>query len=127
MKMSEVKPSREALMKSIDDIIDEALGAEEASTEVLKSEAPSEQNPANGGDDKLKSGTPLTEEQKAEAAKKSKEKEEKDAKDQDDDKDDDKKGALFKGVRMLCYDTSTWTRENFTRGVEEYNKVSRSA
>ena len=37
--------------------------------------------------------------------------------------DGDKKGAKFQGVRMLCYDASTWTRDNFAKGVEEYNKV----
>lgn len=78
--MSEAKKmTQEEILKSLDAIIDETMGKDEevvpASTEtVAKSaeESKDENKQANGGDDKIKSGSPMTEEQKAEEAKKAK-------------------------------------------------------
>lgn len=114
--MSEAKKmTQEEILKSLDAIIDETMGKDEevaaapASAEtVAKSEESKDENKqANGGDDKIKSGSPMSEEQKAEEAKKAKAKKEKEdkeaaeksAKDEadlkkSDDKDaDDKKNA----------------------------------
>ena len=116
--MSEAKKmTQEEILKSLDAIIDETMGKDEevaaapASTEaVAKSEESKDENKqANGGDDKIKSGSPMSEEQKAEEAKKAKAKKEKEDKEKEeaeksaqsqpdlkksDDKDaDDKKGA----------------------------------
>jgi hypothetical protein len=90
MSEAKKKMTEEEILKSLDAIIDETLGSDEVSKEttepVVKSEeSKNESKDANGGDDKIKSGTPMSEEQKAEEAKKAKkskedkEKEEKDA------------------------------------------------
>jgi len=70
------KLTQEEILKSLDAIIDETMGTDEGSSEdVVKSEESKNENKqANGGEDKIKSGAPMTEEQKAEEAKKAKEK-----------------------------------------------------
>ena len=87
--MSEAKKmTQEEILKSLDAIIDETMGKDEevaaapASTEaVAKSEESKDENKqANGGDDKIKSGSPMSEDQKAEEAKKAKAKKEKEDK-----------------------------------------------
>lgn len=87
--MSEAKKlTQEEILKSLDAIIDETMGKDEevaqpaASTEtVVKSEEGKNENKqANGGEDKIKSGSPMSEEQKAEEAKKAKEKKDKEEK-----------------------------------------------
>ncbi len=96
--MSEkAKMTQEEILKSLDAIIDETIGTDEVAGEaapaaetVAKSEESKDTNKqANGGDDKIKSGTPMSEEQKAEEAKKAKEK-----KDKEDKEAADKKKAM---------------------------------
>jgi len=95
MSEAKKKMTEEEILKSLDAIIDETMGKDEevaaapASTEtVAKSaeESKDENKQANGGDDKIKSGTPMSEEQKAEEAKKAKAKKDKE--------DADKKKAM---------------------------------
>lgn len=88
--MSEAKKmTQEEILKSLDAIIDETMGSDEVAGEtapaaetVAKSaeEKKNENKQANGGEDKIKSGSPMSEEQKAEEAKKAKEKKEKEEK-----------------------------------------------
>ena len=92
MSEAKAKMTQEEILKSLDAIIDETIGTDEVAGEktapaaeaVAKSEESKDTNKqANGGEDKIKSGSPMTEEQKAEEAKKAKEKkakEEKEAK-----------------------------------------------
>lgn len=96
MSEAKKKMTEEEILKSLDAIIDETMGKDEevvsekpASTEtVAKSEESKDENKqANGGEDKIKSGAPMSEEQKAEAAKKAKAKKEKE---DDEDEDDEK-------------------------------------
>src|SRR5690606_16711130 len=80
-------------------------------TDEAKKAMPSS-TPANGGEDKIKSGSPLTEEQKAEEAKKAREAEEKAKADadavakakekEDDDKDEDDKDEKAKMKKSLA-------------------------
>jgi len=70
--------TEEEILKSLDAIIDETMGKDEVTEPVAKSEESKNENKeANGGEDKIKSGSPMTEEQKAEEAKKAKAKKEK--------------------------------------------------
>lgn len=87
--MSKAKMTQEEILKSLDAIIDETMGNDEVAGEtapaaetVAKSaeEKKDENKQANGGEDKIKSGSPMTEEQKAEEAKKAKEKKDKEEK-----------------------------------------------
>lgn len=121
MSEAKAKMTQEEILKSLDAIIDETIGTDEVAGEtapaaetVTKSEESKDTNKqANGGDDKIKSGSPMTEEQKAEEAKKAKEKkdkEEKEAKEKaeksaqeeadlkksDDEDADDKKAKKMK-------------------------------
>lgn len=95
MSEAKKKMTEEEILKSLDAIIEENMGSDEevaaapASAEaVAKSaeESKDENKQANGGDDKIKSGSPMSEEQKAEEAKKAKAKKEKE--------DADKKKAM---------------------------------
>jgi hypothetical protein len=38
----------------------------------------------------------------------------------------DDPSKAFKGLRMLCYDSTTWVRDNFTKRIDAYNEVIRS-
>lgn len=88
MSEAKAKMTQEEILKSLDAIIDETIGTDEVAGEaapaaetVAKSEESKDTNKqANGGDDKIKSGSPMTEEQKAEEAKKAKEKKDKEEK-----------------------------------------------
>ena len=88
MSEAKAKMTQEEILKSLDAIIDETIGTDEVAGEaapaaetVTKSEESKDTNKqANGGDDKIKSGSPMTEEQKAEEAKKAKEKKDKEEK-----------------------------------------------
>lgn len=86
MSEAKKKMTEEEILKSLDAIIEETMGKDDevtpASTEaVAKSEESKNENKeANGGEDKIKSGTPMSEEQ-AMKAKAKKEKEDKEAKD----------------------------------------------
>lgn len=88
MSEAKAKMTQEEILKSLDAIIDETIGTDEvvgetapAAETVAKSEESKDTNKqANGGDDKIKSGSPMTEEQKAEEAKKAKEKKDKEEK-----------------------------------------------
>lgn len=89
MSEAKKKMTEEEILKSIDAIIDETLGSEEQpeakAEEVVKSEeSKNESKDANGGDDKIKSGSPMSAEQ-AEKAKMKKKKEE----DEEDDEDEE--------------------------------------
>jgi hypothetical protein len=95
MSEAKKKMTEEEILKSIDAIIDETLGteeqpAEEAKEEVAKSEESKDTDKdANGGKDKIKSGSPMSAEQaeKAKAKKSEDEKEE----DEEDEKEESKK------------------------------------
>ncbi len=88
MSEAKAKMTQEEILKSLDAIIDETIGTEDVAGEtapaaetVAKSEESKDTNKqANGGEDKIKSGTPMSEEQKAEEAKKAKEKKDKEDK-----------------------------------------------
>lgn len=89
MSEAKAKMTQEEILKSLDAIIDETIGTDEVAGEktapaaeaVAKSEESKDTNKqANGGEDKIKSGSPMTEEQKAEEAKKAKEKKDKEEK-----------------------------------------------
>lgn len=89
MSEAKAKMTQEEILKSLDAIIDETIGTDEVAGEqtapaaetVAKSEESKDTNKqANGGEDKIKSGTPMSEEQKAEEAKKAKEKKDKEDK-----------------------------------------------
>lgn len=89
MSEAKAKMTQEEILKSLDAIIDETIGTDEVAGEntapaaetVAKSEESKDTNKqANGGEDKIKSGAPMTEEQKAEEAKKAKEKKDKEEK-----------------------------------------------
>lgn len=91
MSEAKKKMTEEEILKSIDAIIDETLGSEEqveSKDEVVKSEeAKNEKKDANGGDDKIKSGSPMSAEQAEKAkAKKSDKKDEEDEEDDEDEK-----------------------------------------
>lgn len=78
MSDAKKKMTEEEILKSLDAIIDETMGKDEVTEPVAKSEESKNENKeANGGEDKIKSGSPMTEEQKAEEAKKAKAKKEK--------------------------------------------------
>lgn len=78
MSEAKKKMTEEEILKSLDAIIDETMGTSEVTSTVAKSEeAKNENKDANGGEDKIKSGTPMSEEQ---AMKAKKEKEDKEAK-----------------------------------------------
>jgi len=87
MSEAKKKMTEEEILKSIDAIIDETLGteeqpAEEAKEEVAKSEeSKNTDKDANGGKDKIKSGSPMSAEQ-AEKAKAKKSKDEEDEKEE---------------------------------------------
>lgn len=86
--MSE-KKSEQDLKKSVDETVNQILSA------GTVAKAMPESNPANGGEDHIKSGSPLTEEQKAEEAKKAqaaKDDEEKEKKKKDEE--DEAKKAM---------------------------------
>jgi hypothetical protein len=89
MSEAKKKMTEEEILKSIDAIIDETLGSEEQpeakAEEVVKSEeSKNESKDANGGDDKIKSGTPMSAEQ-AEKAKMKKKKEDEEEEDDEDE------------------------------------------
>lgn len=104
---------QEQIQKSVDAVVDQILEANKTADQVAKAMPAS--TPANGGQDAIRSGSPMTEEQrlmeekkKEEEAKKAKEQEEADAvakakkeedekkKKKDDDKDEDDKPAFMK-------------------------------
>jgi len=91
MSEAKKKMTEEEILKSIDAIIDETLGteeqpAEEAKEEVAKSEESKDTDKdANGGKDKIKSGSPMSAEQ-AEKAKAKKSEDEKE--DEEDEKEE---------------------------------------
>lgn len=105
---------QEQIQKSVDAVVDQILEANKTAEQVEKAMPAS--SPANGGEDHIRSGSPMTEEQrlmeekkKEEEAKKAKEqeeadavekakkeKEEKDKKKDDEDKDEDDKPAFMK-------------------------------
>lgn len=104
---------QEQIQKSVDAVVDQILEANKNAEQVEKAMPAS--TPANGGEDKIQSGSPMTEEQrlmeekkKEEEAKKAKEQEEADAvakakkeeeekkKKKDKDEDEDDKPAFMK-------------------------------
>lgn len=93
MSEAKKKMTEEEILKSIDAIIDETLGteeqpAEEAKEEVAKSEESKDTDKdANGGKDKIKSGSPMSAEQ-AEKAKAKKSEDEKEEDDEEDEKEE---------------------------------------
>jgi hypothetical protein len=87
MSEAKKKMTEEEILKSLDAIIDEVIGSEETTQsgeQVAKSEESKNENKdANGGGDKIKSGSPMTEKQEVAAKAKAK-KSEKDEEDQEE-------------------------------------------
>jgi hypothetical protein len=80
MSEAKKKMTEEEILKSLDAIVDEIIGSEETTQsgeQVAKSEESKNENKdANGGSDKIKSGSPMSEKQEAAAKAKAKKSEE---------------------------------------------------
>ncbi|OQW47348.1 MAG: hypothetical protein A4S09_04970 [Proteobacteria bacterium SG_bin7] len=104
MSEAKKKMTEEEILKSLDAIIDETIGSEETAQEqkeeqVAKSEeSKNEKKDANGGDDKIKSGSPMSEKQEAAAKAKAKKSEDEDEDDKDEkaEKSESKQADLVK-------------------------------
>lgn len=104
MSEAKKKMTEEEVLKSLDAIIDETIGSEETAQEqkeeqVAKSEeSKNEKKDANGGDDKIKSGSPMSEKQEAAAKAKAKKSEDEDEDDKDEkaEKSESKQADLVK-------------------------------
>lgn len=104
MSEAKKKMTEEEILKSLDAIIDETIGSEETAQEqkeeqVAKSEeSKNEKKDANGGDDKIKSGSPMSEKQEAAAKAKAKKSEDEDEDDKDEkaEKSESKQTDLVK-------------------------------
>lgn len=102
MSEAKKKMTEEEILKSLDAIIDETIGSEEETAQeqkeeqVAKSEeSKNEKKDANGGEDKIKSGSPMSEKQEAAAKAKAKKSEDEDE-DEKAEKSESKQADLVK-------------------------------
>ena len=126
MSEAKKKMTEEEILKSIDAIIDETLGTEEQPVEekevVAKSEeSKNEDKDANGGKDKIKSGSPMSAEQ-SEKAKKSEEDEE-ESEEKELDKEDMKKLADKEAKEEVKEHEKDMHKKKMKKSLEELSQV----
>jgi hypothetical protein len=101
MSEAKKKMTEEEILKSLDAIIDETIGSEETTEEVSKSEeSKNEKKDANGGDDKIKSGSPMSEKQEAAMKAKAKKAEKEDEEKEDEEEEDEAKKAVESSANL---------------------------
>jgi hypothetical protein len=101
MSEAKKKMTEEEILKSLDAIIDETIGSEETTEEVSKSEeSKNEKKDANGGDDKIKSGSPMSEKQEAAMKAKAKKAEKEDEEEEDEEEEDEAKKAVESSANL---------------------------
>lgn len=88
--------TKEEIQKSVEGIVEDLLANQKQEEGEVAEKAMPASMEENGGDDKIKSGTPMTDKQKEEAAKKAKEDEADMEKAKEDEKDEEKEEKSMK-------------------------------